>query len=147
MRARYACSQALAPSMLAEIAHAHTHMLGRGFPRGSSFEYVVALMLTILAELFCRSNGFRSIMQSMPQSPYDVAVLTRCGLVYFRESSFAPNKNLCIQVPSWLLCGRHDIGRGKEQKEPHSRRDRDANNASHVLKGSQVDLCKSRVRG
>lgn len=52
-------------------------------------------------------------MLSMPQPPCRVAVLTRCGLVYCRESSIGPIVNMCVQAPSWPQCDGHGISGGK----------------------------------
>lgn len=87
-------------------------------------------------------------MLSMPQPPYRVAALTRCGLVYCRESSIGPIMNMCVQAPSWPQCDGHGICRWRGPKKGiHSQRDQVDNNASHLPGGSQVDLCNSRIRG
>lgn len=59
-------------------------------------------------------------MLSMPQPPYRVAVLTRCGLVYGHESSIGPIMNMCVQAPSWPQCDGRDtasvVGEGQKKE-------------------------------
>lgn len=72
--------------------------------------------MLIMTELLLSIERVWVTMSSMPQPPYRVAVLTRCGLVYCRESSIGPTLNVCVQAPSWRQCDDHGIGRGREPK-------------------------------